>query len=507
VVIAAMGLHVRAAVLRSSGLLEHDESIALLAAAGKSKSAELFYESPDGVRTLRAGDVQSLLKPTGTGWRDVIASLESYDIHPPLYFWLLHGLQRLGIDSQVLLRLFGTLIAALGVWCANRYVWPDASGPGKLLGSIWLMACPACVEIATELRQYSLVYLGTMISIAAFLRAWEFRRDDRRAVWLLALSPVILLYSHFGAIVWIGPGFCLVLPWIIANWSRSRSIMLAPGMLIVLALAPLMLWWHSAAGSVGPAPAIPLSQMMSEVFEPIGAGLGWAWLSWPARWAAWRPELYAAVAIFWVCVVLARRVRARGDRMLFIMVFVWAACWTTLLAVGKIPPHAVSTKYLAPLVLVTLVLIVRGTQQIAASWMRRLALLVLGASLVTHVVGVRHIWQRSTSEPLVRELGRADALIINSPRRGYLLPLAAAMKPDARIVIASPTAALARWEDLRKTFPTDGVLLVEVFQERTGPALKLFDRLRQTYGAAEPLRSERARLITKLSRPAESEAK
>ena len=505
--VAAVGLHARTAILRSSGLLEHDESIALLTAAGKSKSAEQFYERENDIRVYLAADLQALLKPTGTGWRDVIASLQSFDIHPPLYFSVLHTLQRLGIDSQASLRLFGSMVALLCVWCANRFVWPDASALGKLLGSAWLMATPACVEIATELRQYSLVYLGTIISMAALLRAWSLAQCDRRAAWLLAAAPILLLYSQFGTIIWIAVGFVAVLPGLISSGDQFRRILLTPTVLVVLLLAPLLLWWYMAAGSVGPAPVIGFSKAASQVLEPIGTGLGQAWLSWPGRWASLRPDLYMAIAIPVVVGLLAWQRRSPGDLVLLVAMIVWAIVWTGLLMAGKIPPHAVTTKYLAPLVLALLVILVRATRLGPLPWIRRTALLALGASLLTHTLGVVQLWQRSSSEPLVRELAGADAMLINSPRRGYLLPLAAAMKPDAKIIVATPDAVLAQWDELQQVLPTGDIMLVEVFQERDGPALEFFDRLRQMYGAAEPLRSERARVITKFSRPAVSGAK
>jgi hypothetical protein len=497
VLVAAVGLHVRTAMLRSSGLLEHDESIALLTAAGKSKSAEQFYERENDIRVYRASDLQAMLKPRGTGWRDVIASLQTFDIHPPLYFSVLHGLQRLGIDSQALLRLFGTVVALLCVWCVNRFVWPDASALGKLLGAAWLMATPACVEIATELRQYSLVYLGTIISTAALLRAWSLAQCDRRAAVLLAAAPILLLYSQFGTIVWIAVGFVAVLPRLISSGDQFRRILLTPMVLVVLLLTPLMLWWYLAAGSVGPAPVIGFSNAASQVLEPIGTGLGQAWLSWPARWASLRPDMFAAIAIPIIAGLLAWRMRFPGELVLLMAMVAWATVWAGLLTAGKIPPHAVTTKYLAPLVLAPLVMLVRATRHGSLLWIQRTALLVLGASLLTHTLGVVQLWQRSTSEPLVRELAAADAMLINSPRRGYLLPLAAAMKPDAKIIVATPDAAMAQWNELQRVLPTGDLMLVEVFQERTGPASELFGRLEKQYGVAEPLRSERARTITK----------
>ena len=107
--------------------------------------------------------------------------------------------------------------------------------------------------------------------------------------------------------------------------------------------------------------------------------------------------------------------------------------------------------------------------------------------------------QRSTSAPVVDALAQADALMINTPRRGFLLPLVPWLRPDARIIVSDSESALAGWDSLVQTLPAE-LVFVEVYVERQGAALELYRRLEKHYGAGETLRSEQVRTITRFRR-------
>jgi len=75
IAIVAAAVHVRASQMRSLGLLEHDEAISLLAAAGKSLQADALYEDQSADPPVRrsAASLQAMLRPTGDpGFADVV---------------------------------------------------------------------------------------------------------------------------------------------------------------------------------------------------------------------------------------------------------------------------------------------------------------------------------------------------------------------------------------------------------------------------------------------------
>lgn len=498
----AVAVHGRVSVLRSRTLLEHDEAITLMAAAGKSHLAHQLYQRSESPRVASAGELQHFMQYTGsTGFWDVLRSLANYDIHPPFYFLLLQGAERLGIKSHTLLRLFGLIVMIAAAWVGHRYVWPDASPAAKALAAAWLLLSPTCLEIATQLRQYQLVYLGTMLSLAGLIRLWNGSERRTSSALLIGAGPLVLLGSHFGTVIWI---VVLVTcgAWILrtgSSRSRGTFVIAVAGSLVIA--SPLLYWWWKYAGDLGAAPTIPLSRWWAEIVRPMFDGLGHAWASWPNRWddAGLGPVIGIAVAV--VAAILAARRRATIEFVLGLAIAAWVTTWVALLAAGKMPPHAVMPKYLAPLMLGVLTIVVRSTMRTNDPRIRGLALTLLLATMLSHGLGVRQAVARPTAKPLMEALARCECLLINVPKRGFVLPLVAPMRPEARVIVATPEQALRDWSAMETLLPTNDVLAVEVMQEPTAESRELAERLKKKYEYADRLRDEPARVMTWYRRP------
>lgn len=499
---AAVIVHGRVSVLRSRTLLEHDESITLMAAAGKSHLAHQLYQRGDSPRVASAGELQHFMQYTGTtGFWDVLRSLANYDIHPPFYFLLLQGAERLGITSHTLLRMFGLIVMIVAAWVGHRYVWPDAAPSAKALAAAWLLLSPTCIEIATQLRQYPLVYLGTMLSLAGLLRLTKKTGQTASSALLIGSGPLVLLASHFGTAVWI---VILVLcgAWILRTGTTTMRRTFAIAVVGSLALAaPLLYWWWKYAGAIGSAPTIPMSKWWPEILRPLFDGLGHAWASWPNRWddAGLGPVIGIGIAV--IAGVLAVQRRAMIESTLGLAMVAWVASWMALLAAGKMPPHAVMPKYLAPLMLGVLTIVVRSTAPAFDPRIRAAALTLLLATMLSHALGVRQAVARPTAKPLMDALARCECLLINIPKRGFVLPLVAPMHPSARVIVATPEQALRDWSAMETLLPTNDVLAVEVMQEPTADSRELAERLKRKYEYADRLRDEPARVMTWYRRP------
>ncbi|MCB9853858.1 MAG: hypothetical protein H6819_12230, partial [Phycisphaerales bacterium] len=204
-VVAAL-VHVRAAQTRTAGLLDHDEAISLLDAAGKADRALALYDdqSADPPIARSAASLQAMLRPAGeTGCSDVIASLRLHDIHPPLYFLLLHAAQRIGAHSEVSLRLLGSLFLLLSAVILDRFVWPQARIVIRLLAFAILLLSPALIATAIELRQYALLMLGLSVSLAALVRLAQAPAGWRLDATLIALGASLPIWTHFGSLLWL----------------------------------------------------------------------------------------------------------------------------------------------------------------------------------------------------------------------------------------------------------------------------------------------------------------
>ncbi|MBI5764670.1 MAG: hypothetical protein HZA51_14235 [Planctomycetes bacterium] len=498
----AVAVHGHVSASRSQTLLEHDEAISLMAAAGKSHLAHQLYQRSDSPRVSSAGELQHFMQYTGTtGFWDVLRSLANYDIHPPFYFLLLQGAERLGITSHTLLRLFGLIIMSAAAWVGHRYVWPDAAPPARALAAAWLLLSPTCIELATQLRQYPLVWLGTMLSLAGLVRLTKDTNQPAPSAVLIGAGPLVLLASHFGTAVWI---VILVLcgAWIVRIQSsrmRQPFIVAVAGALVLA--SPLLYWWWKYAGDIGAAPSIPPARWWNEILRPMFDSLGHAWASWPNRWDDTGLGPVVGIGIAVIAGVLAVRRRATLESILGFAIVAWVASWMALLAAGKMPAHAVMPKYLAPLMLGVLTIIVRSTARTLAPRMRTMALTLLLAAMLSHGFGMRQALARPKAEPLMDALARCECLLINVPKRGFVLPLVAPMHSSARVIVATPEQALRDWSAMETLLPTNDVLAVEVMQEPSAEARELANRLKRKYEYADRLRDEPARVMTWYRRP------
>lgn len=500
--LAAVYLHARVAERRSNDrLLEHDEAISLLAAAGKSDRIDSFYEHLDQVQVWKAGEVASLLHPTEeAGISEVFRSLGSYDIHPPLYFTSLHVLQRLGIDSQLPLRLFGTLLLCIAAIIANRWLWPDAPIVVRLMATAWLVATPVAIDFATELRQYGYVLLGTVLSLVALLRFAQPGRSERQTLIITAIAPVILLWSHYGTVLWVG--LCLLTMLVGLIWSdqcnqRSRRRLGLSVLLAVVLLVPLVIWRMQGYVDHGRPPPMGTDLWYPNALRPVLSAIGQAWCSMPDRLRFSSAWPIAGVIIIVSSGIIAFLRPSRIDRVLWILATVWGITWVVLLTLSVLPPHAIEPKQLLPLVLCPLVLLARATTPDNSKRIRMAATTLLVASLASHTLGVV---QQATRphQPSVDALRAADCLIVSSPKRGYLLPLAAVMRPEATLIIAPPDIAIKHWPLLEKHLPEGRLLYAEIdiSPDRRSPSCEtMLSRLAGSYAVKNLLRKEPKKTI------------
>jgi len=201
-----------------------------------------------------------------------IARDAGHDIHPPLYYWLLHfwvhafGNSELGLRS--LSALLGVLLVALTYLLGKRLFGRSVG----LAAAFTAALSPFQVYYSQEARMYILLALEGAASVYALLRYLE---SEKRS-WLLGfiLSSTAGLYTHYSfPIVW-GLANAAWLAWTIGrvvawsggqlvSWSvgqiwrspnRSRIVIWLIGQLIILGLyAP---WLPIACRQLSAWPAI-----------------------------------------------------------------------------------------------------------------------------------------------------------------------------------------------------------------------------------------------------------
>lgn len=506
VVLACVAAHARLAHVRSHGLLEHDESISLLMAAGQAQNCEALYHATSPITTLKAVDMQAWLRPgPDTGLADVVRSLSRHDIHPPLYFSLIHLLQKAGISSQTLLRLAGTVALALAVMAANRWLWAGASTWVRCAASAWLMLAPASLEIGTEIRQYALVVLGLVLAQAAISAHWSEHGSGRGVIALLATAPVLLLWSQLGTAIWILAALPLALAPCIRRQPAATRRLATAAAVAGLFVCPVIAWKIWLVTPPPPFPPIPPEDFGELVIQRSLRNAGSALVSLPWRWRQGAaPQIIGALGL--IGLTALSLVQLRGAvRWLWATALAWLAGWFALMALAVIPHHATHAEHLQPLLLVIPLVLAAVATTAPRVRIRRLAAAVLAASAASHVLGFWQMLDARAEPTAVAELRAADHILVTAPRRGFLLPVIAPLRPDAAVHIGSPAAALAAWgtsPPAAKKF-----ILVDVTADGPAPGREAFiAHMRRHYGEMEVVRDEPVRKLIAFRRPRENRA-
>ena len=211
-----------------------------------------------------------------------MAALTAQDIHPPLYYALLHGWAALLGASPTALRLLSVIVGVLTIpllyWVARRML----SARVALLATFLLTINPLHVYYSQEVRMYGLVALLSVGILAAAWRTFdtETRRHGDAETWsrgnerLVTLSPYHLityvllttaaLYTQYYAI-FLPIGLTIYAAW---HWRRDlRALLVWLGAQAVVALLYLP-WVLYAAPKLAPY----ISQkIVADADRPLGA--------------------------------------------------------------------------------------------------------------------------------------------------------------------------------------------------------------------------------------------
>jgi len=221
-------------------------------------------------------DAQSLWNDEGTSvalaQRDLVAIARdaAHDIHPPLYYYLLHYWVALAGSSEFAVRSLSALIGVLLVACiwllSRRLFGPTESALAALLAAL----SPFQVYYSQEARMYILLALCGALSVLAF---WHFaqtlgrasKRQRVLAICAYMLTSILSIYSHYLAFALLLAHNIAFLIWLLMpdrqeQRTRQRWLPLWIGLqaAILLSYAPwLLLSWRSLQS--WPAVSAPLT--------------------------------------------------------------------------------------------------------------------------------------------------------------------------------------------------------------------------------------------------------
>jgi mannosyltransferase len=404
-----------------------------------------------GLRLYRL-DAQSLWNDEGTSVAvaqrglATIARDAAQDIHPPLYYWLLHGWVRLLGTGEAAVRslsaLLGVALVAL-VYALGRRSWPDRGSWLSLLAAFLAAVNPFQVYYSQEARMYM---LAAVLAAAAMLAlVWFVESRSTAALAALLVVEAAGLYTHYSFIFIVA---ALNLAYLLSLWTKrlDRGQVLA---WIVAQAAVVLLylpWLPTALRQVtawpGPAPQVSFFQSLADTWRWLALGpaietgqaaapllaaafmavvglLGWS------RRLVWKPVLL----VVWLAVPLVSILALGLYREAYLKFLLVASPPVMLLIAAGMFGHS---KQLARYVL-------RLAQGIA------LLLVLAGAGVALRDYYVEPAYARDDYRGIaayIEALGRPDdAIVLNAPGQqevfGYyyhgvlpVYPLPASRPPD-----------------------------------------------------------------------------
>lgn len=212
--VAGTGLRLHA--LSANPNVQHDEAWSYASAAGRLGPFLAAMGGEQGTSSL-GPDLTGRWVPAGV-WRGfwtsdglsgvsrIAPDLSSYDVHPPLYFGLLHGwVAAFGEDVRTgrALNLVFAALTLLGIYGLARALG-FVPLEGALAALVWAVS-PAVVSISALARQYDLLALTTVLLVWGLVRVCAPGSRGRSvrvldAVWLAAAAAAALL-THYQAVL------------------------------------------------------------------------------------------------------------------------------------------------------------------------------------------------------------------------------------------------------------------------------------------------------------------
>ncbi|MDP3046727.1 MAG: glycosyltransferase family 39 protein [Chloroflexota bacterium] len=268
----------------------------------------------------------------GMGLGDIIARTAA-DIHPPLYYFLLHGWMLAVGSSEFALRflslIFGVLTVPLFFQVSRRllrFLSVDAAPPAGIIAAAMAAIAPFYVWYSQEGRMYTLLtFLGALSSLLLLrLLAGDVRRPRLELVIWVAVS-VAAVYTHFYGFFLLGFQLLYVL-WRVSTDLGSRLA----GRDIVLAAAAVVaayLPWLGITFARFGADAsywegvLDPAELLTKTFLAFAAGLTATTSEQGAIVLGYSVLLaFGLVTGVWVAVGRPRE-RRRGDAVIFPLVY------------------------------------------------------------------------------------------------------------------------------------------------------------------------------------------
>lgn len=304
------------------------------------------------------------------------------DVHPPLYYILLHGWVSLG-DQEFLIRfpsLFFDVMSVPLIYILGSLLFDRKTGT---LASSLLAVSPLHVRYSQEGRMYTLLGLCALISILSTLRFL----GTRHGKWLIAnlVFSTLAIYTHYQAAFIILFNNLIVIP----TALRDRRFMvkwLLSQASVVVAFSPWLstLWNQISRGGRVWIPFQPRGDVLLSTWAAQFVG---EWLL-PHQMGMWNAVMLAALSIL---ALLLLSSTARGRQSSAIL-SAWILTGVLMPFVVSVRLNVFGPKYLMGVSFAGYLLLAGGLWALGKRWPAWALLLIIGCGLPSLVALANYYW-------------------------------------------------------------------------------------------------------------------
>lgn len=223
-----------------------------------------------GLRVHRIGEQRVWWDEGWSVWVARFSPLEilrqtGNDVHPPLYFELLHVWRALSGDSETGLRLLSAFLGlltvamtyTLGRRMARGTLSPPAATLAGVLAALFLTVSRFTIAWSQEIRMYALASLLAVLAVWAARRVWAGGGWRDAAVYVVAIAGGLYTLYLF-APVWAAINVAWLWTWRAAA-DRRRAFLRWVALQFAVLVLFLPWLWYAAGGFLSTTSATPIS--------------------------------------------------------------------------------------------------------------------------------------------------------------------------------------------------------------------------------------------------------
>ena len=173
-----------------------------------------------------------------------IWNIGGHDVHPVLYYWVLHIISIFTNNSIMAYRLFSGVIISITGLLGYTHIRKDFGEKTGLIFSFLIYFSPITGMFANEIRMYGLVmFFVTVLGIYAFRLA----KESKPIYWIIfGLSSLGSIYTHYYGLMAAGIiNLVLFIYFIKSKKKKSYIIQIIIGIVQALLYLPWMIYFTS----------------------------------------------------------------------------------------------------------------------------------------------------------------------------------------------------------------------------------------------------------------------